>query len=69
MGLAPALVWWYLAIYSNHYHVSLARNHAHAEVTVYRGRSEAQMQEGGLSGHFKGNYDRASVLWTRRSGN
>jgi hypothetical protein len=45
LGCLPALIWWYLAIYSNHYHVSLARNHKHAEVSVYRGRSEEQMRE------------------------
>ncbi len=45
LGLLPALIWWYLAIYLNHYHVSLARDHGHAEVTVYRGRSEEQMHE------------------------
>lgn len=27
---------------------------------------DAQMQEGGLSGHFKGNYDRAAVLWVEK---
>jgi hypothetical protein len=45
LGLIPALIWWYVAIYCNHYHVSLARDHGFSEVHVYRGRSEEQMHD------------------------
>lgn len=42
-GVIPALVYWYYAIYKAHYHVALARDHGHATVWVYRGRSPEQM--------------------------
>jgi hypothetical protein len=45
LGVIPAFIWWYNAIYKNYYHVALARDHGHAEVYVYRGRTEQQMHE------------------------
>jgi hypothetical protein len=44
-GFIPALIWWYVAIYQNHYHVALAEDHGAKALTVYRGRSEEQMHE------------------------
>lgn len=41
----PAFLWWYVAIYQNHYHVALAEDHGRASLTVYRGRSEEQMHD------------------------
>jgi hypothetical protein len=45
MGCLPALIWWYVAIYQNHYHVALAEDHGRKALTVYRGRSEEQMHD------------------------
>jgi hypothetical protein len=38
-------LWYYYAIHKTSYYAALARDHAHAEVYVYRGRSEQQMVE------------------------
>jgi ribosomal protein L32 len=43
--VVPALVWWYVAIYKMHFHVALAIDHGHADVWVYRGRRDDQMNE------------------------
>ena len=45
LWIVPAFVWWYLAIHGNSYHLALAADHGHAEVYVYRGRSEEQMRD------------------------
>ncbi len=45
VAVIPALVWWYNVIYKPDFHVALAVNHGHAEVYVYRGKSEEQMHE------------------------
>ena len=45
LGIIPALIWWYNTIYKNYFHVALARDHGHAEVYVFRGRSEEQMHD------------------------
>ncbi len=45
LGLIPAIIYWYNAIHCQHCHVALALNHGHAEVWVYRGRSEQQMND------------------------
>jgi hypothetical protein len=45
MGIIPALIWWYHAIHRSQYHVALAASHGRAEVFVYRGRQEEQMNE------------------------
>jgi hypothetical protein len=45
LGVIPAAVWWYHAIYKEHYHVALARDHGAADEYVYRGRSAGQMAE------------------------
>ncbi len=45
VGIIPAFIWWYNAIMKNYYHVALAIDHGHAEVFVYRGRSDEQMNE------------------------
>lgn len=44
-AIVPALIWWYHAIHKPHFHVALAVDHGRAEVWVYRGRSEEQMNE------------------------
>ena len=44
-GVVPALVWWYQVIHKPDFHVALAAHHGHAEVYVYRGKSEEQMRE------------------------
>lgn len=43
--LVPAFIWWYYAIYQMHFHVALAVDHGHADVWVYRGRSQEQMND------------------------
>jgi hypothetical protein len=45
LGIIPAFIWFYLAIYLNHYHVDLAEDHGRSVVSVYRGRTEEQMHE------------------------
>lgn len=45
LGIVPALIWWYHAIHKVYYHVALSRDHGHAEVYVYRGKREDQMQQ------------------------
>jgi hypothetical protein len=45
LGLIPAVIYWYNAIYKPHFHVALALDHGHSEVYVYRGRSEEQMND------------------------
>jgi hypothetical protein len=45
MAVIPALIFWYNAIHKQHFHVALARDHGHAEVWVYRGRDQDQMNE------------------------
>jgi hypothetical protein len=45
LGCVPAIVWWYVAIYQNHYHVGMAEDHGRVALPVYRGRSEDQMHE------------------------
>jgi hypothetical protein len=45
MAVVPGLIWWYVAIYQPHFHVALAQDHGHAAVYVYRGRSDAQMND------------------------
>lgn len=44
-GVLPAVIYWYKAIYQVHFHVALASDHGHAEVWVYRGCSEEQMND------------------------
>ena len=44
-AVVPALVWWYQVIHKPNFHVALAVDHGHAEVYVYRGKSEEQMRE------------------------
>jgi hypothetical protein len=44
-GIVPAIVWWYVVINKPNFHVALAADHGHAEVYVYRGKSEEQMHE------------------------
>ena len=44
-GVVPAIVWWYNVIHKPDFHVALAVDHGHAEVYVYRGKSEEQMRE------------------------
>lgn len=43
--LVPAIIWWYVAIHKEHYHVALAVDHGHSELYLYRGRSQEQMNE------------------------
>ena len=38
-------MWWYVVINKPNFHVALAVDHGHAEVYVYRGKSEEQMHE------------------------
>jgi hypothetical protein len=45
LGIIPAIIYWYNAIYKPHFHVALALNHGHSEVYVYRGRSDEQMND------------------------
>lgn len=45
LAIVPAIIWWYNAIYKMHFHVALAIDHGHADVYVYRGRSQEQMNE------------------------
>ena len=44
-AVVPAIVWWYVVINKPSFHVALAVDHGHAEVYVYRGKSEEQMHE------------------------
>jgi hypothetical protein len=45
VGVIPSIIYWYLAIYKPFYHVALAQDHGHAAVYVYRGHSDAQMND------------------------
>jgi hypothetical protein len=45
VGVFPAFLYWYLAIHKPFYHVALAQDHGHAAVYVYRGHSDAQMND------------------------
>lgn len=45
LAVLPAIIWWYNAIYKQHYHVALALNHGHSELYVYRGCNEEQMND------------------------
>jgi hypothetical protein len=45
VGVIPAFIWWYNAIYKSTFHVALTLDHGHAEVYVYRGRNEEQMHD------------------------
>jgi hypothetical protein len=45
LGIIPSIIWWYNAIYKMHFHVALAMDHGHAEVYLYRGRSQEQMND------------------------
>jgi hypothetical protein len=44
-GLLPGIIWWYNTMHKEHFHVALARDHGHADVYVYRGRSQEQMHD------------------------
>jgi hypothetical protein len=44
-GLMPALLYWYCAIYKTEYTVALTSFHGQPGVNVYRGWSQAEMQE------------------------
>jgi hypothetical protein len=43
LGIIPSIIWWYVAIFRETYHVALAQDHGHAAVYVYRGHSQEQM--------------------------
>jgi hypothetical protein len=45
LGVIPAIIWWYNAIYKQHFHVALAQDHGYSAVYVYRGRSQEQMND------------------------
>jgi hypothetical protein len=45
LGLVPSAIWWYFAIYRTVYYVALCRDHGAPEITLYRGWSQARMEE------------------------
>jgi ribosomal protein L32 len=45
LGVVPAIVWWYNAIYKPQYRVALAQRHGQTAEYVYRGRSVDQMND------------------------
>jgi hypothetical protein len=45
MGILPGVLWYFLVIRKNVYHVALAQDHGYPAVYVYRGRSQGQMED------------------------
>jgi hypothetical protein len=44
-AVVPGIIWWYLAIYKETFHVSLSREHGFPAYILYSGWSEIQMKE------------------------